>query len=156
MPEKKYYLTEEGLKKAKQEYEELKERRRKEIRENAPENLSSEDTDPEHISFRKEIGFLDAKIAKLEEVLRSAEITKPPPGKCKEVQVGARVTVEANGQVGEFSLVGTLEADPTLGKISDESPVGKALLGKKEGEEVAVSSPVKTIYKIKKVEYPSF
>ena len=58
-----------------------------------------------------------------------------------------------DGQKDEFVIVGTLEANPALGKISNESPVGKALLGHKIGDEVVVSSPMKTTYKIRNIKY---
>ncbi len=153
MADKKYYLTEEGLKKIKKEFELLKELRRSKLRDDTPEAFHSEDLNPEYLNFRKDIGFLESKINKIEEVLKNVEIITSPQKECKEVRLGAMVTIEANKQIDEFILVGTLEADPTLGKISNESPVGKALLGCKEGEEVTVSSPIKTIYKIKKVSY---
>jgi transcription elongation factor GreA len=63
------------------------------------------------------------------------------------------VVVEVNGEEDEFQIVGTLEANPLLGKISNESPVGSALMGKKVGDEIIISSPVKTVYKIKKIKY---
>ncbi len=153
MMDKKYYLTKEGLEKTKREYEKLREERRAKLKESAPEVFHSGDLNPEYLSFRKELGEIEERLAKLEIVLRDAEITKPPQGECKEVRLGARITIEASGQIEEFILVGTMEADPALGKISNESPVGKALLGCKEGDMVVVSSRVEVTYKIKKVYY---
>jgi transcription elongation factor GreA len=69
------------------------------------------------------------------------------------VGVGAKIRVDVAGQKEEFILVGTLEANPALGKISNESPVGKALLGHKIGDEVVVPSPVEIKYKIKNIKY---
>jgi len=66
------------------------------------------------------------------------------------VGLGAKVFVDINGRPNEFTIVGTLEADPSLGKISDESPVGKILLGKKVGDQIKLPAPENTIYKIKK------
>ncbi len=153
MGDKKYYLTKEGLERIKNEYEELKKERRKRLKEEAPDAFHSEEVNPEYLSFQKEMSLLESKITKLEEVLHNGEIIKAPQKNSKEVQLGAKVTVEAGGKVDEFVLVGTMEADPSYGKISDESPVGRALIGKKEGEEVIVSSKVKIVYKIKKVTY---
>jgi transcription elongation factor GreA len=68
--------------------------------------------------------------------------------------LGATVLCEVDGETAEFQIVGTLESQPLLGKISNESPVGKALLGHKVGETVVVSSTMKTRYKIVKVWYP--
>ena len=67
--------------------------------------------------------------------------------------MGAKVRVDVEGQKGEFTIVGTLEANPAIGKISNESPVGRALLGHKIGDEVLVSSPVDIKYKIKNIKY---
>ena len=64
-----------------------------------------------------------------------------------------RVKIDVDGQKDEFVIVGTLEANPALGKISNESPVGKALLGHKIGDEVLVSSPAEIKYKIKNIKY---
>ena len=153
MTSNKHYLTKEGLEKAKQEYEALKKERKEKLRNEAPEALHSEDVNPEYISFQKDMSVLEKKITKLEEVIRDVEIIESYREDCKEVCLGAEVTVDVCGQEDKFILVGTMEADPSMGRISNESPVGKALLGKKEGEAVTVSSPVKTLYKIKKVTY---
>lgn len=69
------------------------------------------------------------------------------------IDLGAMVAVEVNGQKVEFKLVGCLEADPDTGKISNESPVGKALLGHRAGEEVTLAGAGKAVYKIKAVKY---
>ena len=69
------------------------------------------------------------------------------------VDLGAKVKIDIAGKKDEFMIVGTLEANPSLGKISNESPVGRALLGHKVGDEIVVSSPMKTTYKIKKIKY---
>jgi len=61
--------------------------------------------------------------------------------------------VEVDGQEDEFEIVGSLEANPSIGRISNESPVGKALLGHEVREEIVISSPVKTVYKIKDIKY---
>ena len=67
--------------------------------------------------------------------------------------MGAKVKVEFAGEKDEFMIVGTLEANPDAGRISNESPVGKALLGAKIGDEVMVYSPKKTVYKVKSIKY---
>jgi transcription elongation factor GreA len=63
------------------------------------------------------------------------------------------VFLDIDGETDEFRIVGSVEANPSLGLISNESPVGKALLGRRVGEEVIISSPIKTRYKIKKIRY---
>ena len=92
---------------------------------------------------------------KLENILENYElITCPPKEKQRTVGLGARVKVEVEGEKDEFTIVGTLEASPSLGRISNESPVGKALIGHKGGDEIVVSSPIKVVYKIVKISYP--
>ncbi len=86
--------------------------------------------------------------------MKNSEIIKKPTGKKAEiVGLGATVLVEVDGDKDEFTLVGSYEANPVLGKISNNSPVGKALMGHKKEEEVIISSPIKSIYKIKKIKY---
>ena len=80
-------------------------------------------------------------------------IKAPARDKQSIVGLGAKVKIDVDGQRDEFVLVGTLEANPALGKISNESPVGRALLGHKIGDEVVVSSPIKITYKIKDIKY---
>ena len=149
---KKYYLTEEGLEKIKKELKELKKERREETKGEIPDVLQSEDLNPEYLDFRQRVEFLEKRIAKLEKVIKNTEIITPPEDETV-VKLGAKVVIEADGQEDEFTIVGSLEADPAEGKISDESLVGKKLIGKKEGEKVKVSSKVETIYKIKKIKY---
>ena len=149
---KKHYLTEEGLEKIKKELKHLKELRREKTKGEVPDVLQSEDLNPEYLDFREKLQFLEKRISKLEAVVKNVEIIKPPKEKNK-VKLGAKVTIEADGQEDEFTLVGSLEADPAEGKISDQSLVGKKLMGMKEGEKVKVTSNVETIYKVKKIEY---
>ncbi len=149
---KKYYLTEEGLDKIEKELEELRQKRKEKTKGDIPDVLQSEDLNPEYLDFRQKIEFLEKRIAKLKEVVKNTQIIEVPENKDK-VQLGAKVTIEADGQEDEFMIVGSLEADPADGKISGESLVGKKLLGQEVGDEVKVASKVETIYKIKKIDY---
>jgi len=155
MAEEKFYLTKEGLEKIKKEYEELKALRLKKIKERRPEILHSEDSNPEYFAFQEDMGLVDSKMAELKNVIDHAVVIKPPPKEKQNiVNLGATVTLqEADGQINEYMIVSTLEANPNEGKISSVSPVGKALLGKKIGEEVTITSPIKVVYKIKKIKY---
>jgi len=153
-PEKKFYLTKEGLERIKKEYQDLKDLRLAKTKGEAPKTWQSEDLNPEYLSFQEDLSFFETRIAELEYILKNAELIKiPPKDKQNIVNLGARVLVEVDGQKDEFEIVGSLEANPALGKISNESPVGRALLGRKVGEEVIVSSPIQTVYKIKKIKY---
>ena len=152
--EKKFYLTEQGLEKIKKECQDLKNLKLSKTRREIPKIWHSEDLNPEYLSFQEDLSFLESRIAELEYILKNAELIKSPPKEKQNViSLGARVLVEVDGQEDEFQIVGTLEANPAIGKISNESPVGKSLLGHKVGDEVVISSPIKTIYKIKKIRY---
>jgi len=155
MDGKIFYITKRKLKELEKEQEELLVfERRKTLETEAPKIFESEDINPEFISFQEDIGFLRSRIDELKNILEHYElIKKPVQQKQSVIDLGAKVRVDIDGQKDEFILVGTLEANPALGKISNESPVGRALLGHKTGDEVVVSSPIKTTYKIKSIKY---
>ena len=151
MSEKKFYLTKQGLKNIEQEYEKLKNLRKEKVSEETPQALHSEELDTEFVAYREDMEFLEARLADIEMILKHVEIIKPKNRDI--VDLGSRVKLVVNNQEDEFFIVGTLEANPNLGKISNESPVGRALIGHKVGDEVKMSSPKETIYKIKSVKY---
>lgn len=103
----------------------------------------------EYQSARQEQEKNDARIAEVENILQNVEVITAPKNDSK-VRLGSTVELQAAaGKTKEFQVVGTVEADPLNGKISDESPIGQALLGKKEGEEVEIKTPAETtVYKI--------
>lgn len=102
----------------------------------------------EYQSARADQERNDARISEIENILINVEIIKKPKGDSK-VQLGSTVKLKSDGKTKEFQVVGTVEADPLSGKISDESPIGQALLGKKEGETVEIKTPADTTaYKI--------
>ena len=80
-------------------------------------------------------------------------IKNPPRDKQNIINLGATVFVEVGNQKDQFQIVGSLEANPSAGRISNESPVGRALLGHKAGDDVAISSPISVVYKVKKIKY---
>ena len=152
--EKNFYLTKEGLKNIKKEYEDLLLIKHQKTTGEAPKILHSEDVDPEYLSYQEDLIMLDSKMLELETILKNAKLIKvPPKDKQEAIDLGATVLVDIGGSKDEFMIVGTLEANPSEGKISNESPVGRLLLGKKVGEEVMLSAPNKTICKIKKIKY---
>lgn len=152
--EKKFYLTKQGLEKIKKEYKDLKILKLAKTKGESPKILHSEDFNPEYLAFQEDLNFLESRIIELENILKNVElINNPSKEKQKIINLGATVLVEVDGQKDEFTIIGSLESNPSVGKISNESPVGKVLLGHKVGEEVVVSSPLKTIYKIKKIKY---
>ncbi len=97
----------------------------------------------EYTSALQEQERVESRIAEIENILLNAEVIKKPKGDSK-VQLGSKVSLKANGKTKEFQVVGTVEADPGHGKISDESPIGQALLGKKLGEKVEIKTPAET------------
>lgn len=154
MLQKKYYLTKEGLEKTRKDYEDLKNLKLSKTKGEVPEIRHSEDLNPEYLAFQEDLELLESRLNDLEYILKNAELIKPPAKEAQNnINLGATVMVQVNGQTDKFTLVGTLEANPSLGRISNESPVGQQLLGHKKGDEVLVSSPIRTIYKIKKIEY---
>jgi len=153
----KFYLTKEGLARIEKEYQDLKNLRMTKVKGESPPILHSEDLNPEYLLFQEDLNFLEARIAELEFILKNAELIKiPPKEKQNVVDLGATVTLEeSDGQINEFMIVGTLEANPGEGKISAQSPVGKAILGQKIGNEIMITSPIKVVYRIKKIKYHS-
>lgn len=153
--EKKFYLTKEGLKKIKKEYKELQKLRLKKISGGRPEILHSEDLNPEYLAFQEDMNFLEIRLKELENILKNSYLIKAPPKEKQNiVNLGATVTLEdEEGKINEFMIVSSLEANPSEGKISSESPVGKSLLGRKVGDKVVIVSPIKVVYKIKKIKY---
>lgn len=152
---RKFYLTKEGLRRLRKEYEDLKRLREAKSKQEPPAILHSEDLNPEYLAFQEDLTFLEFRLAELDQILKNAQLIKTPPkGKRNIVNLGATVTLEdKDGTINEFTIVGTLEANPNEGKISSESPIGRALLGRKVGEEVVITSPIRVVYKIKKIKY---
>lgn len=154
MEERIYYITKEKLKELKKEQEDLISLEHKKNSGEAPKIFESEDINPEFISFQEDLSFLKSRISELHNILEHYELIKKPQKIQQNViGLGARVMVSVDGKKDEFTIVGTLEANPALGKISNESPVGRVLLGRRVGDEVVISSPIQTTYKIKQIKY---
>lgn len=97
----------------------------------------------EYQSARADQDRHEARIGEIEHILQNVELIKAPKGDSK-VQLGSTVQLKSDGKTKEFQVVGTVEADPLNGKISDESPIGQALLGKKLGDDVEIVTPAET------------
>lgn len=142
---KQYHLTREGLAELKAELEELT-AKRTEIAEAIAAARSQGDLseNAEYHEAKEEQGRNEGRISEIETILANAEVIATPKDDNK-VRLGSTVKLKSKeGKAKEFQIVGTVEADPLNGKISDESPIGQALLGKKEGEEVEIKTPVDT------------
>ena len=150
-------VTQEGYDKIVAEHDELVSVKRAEVAERIKEAISYGDIseNAEYDSAKNEQAELEERIHELEEMLRKAKIVSEEEMKGDKVNIGLKVTVKDTdtGEKEVFSIVGATESDPFSGKISTESPVGKALIGKKKGETVAVEIPDGVInYKVMKIE----
>jgi transcription elongation factor GreA len=141
-------LTKEGLKKLKEEYELLKTVRRKEIAQRLKEAISYGDLseNAEYEEAKNEQAFMEGRILELEKQIKNAKIIseKHTKKKSQTVEIGSEVTVRERGGRDEdetYIIVGSTEADPIEYKISNESPMGKALIGKSKGDVVDVQAP---------------
>ncbi len=137
------YLTAEGAARLKQELAELKGPRREEIARRLRDAISQGDLseNADYSKAKEDQGFLEGRIQELERVLRDAIIVEQ--AECHDVvEVGAKVTVqEEDFPPDTYMLVGAKEADPRNGKISNESPIGRALMGKHAGEVAIAQTP---------------
>ena len=143
---KEIILTDEGLKKLEEELEQLKTVKRKEIAEKIKEALSFGDLseNSEYDEAKNEQAFVEARILQLEATLKNVRVLDDDELNNEIISVGSKVLlkdIEFDEEV-TYQIVGSTEADPANGKISDESPVGKALLGRKLGETVTVEAPI--------------
>lgn len=143
-------ITQEGLEKLQAEYDDLVNRRRPEVvraiaqareegdlRENAGYDAAKHDQ-----------GFIEARIREIEQLLRQVDVIdadKVSRGDGNVVRLGSTVTVEIEGVEETYTIVGKVEAKPLQGKISNESPVGRALLGHRIGQEITIQTPGATM-----------
>ncbi len=138
------YLTEDGLQKIKDELDYLKTVRREEISLKLQAAISQGDLkeNADYHDAKDEQGFIEGRIRDLEDSLRRAQIIEDE-GPSDVVRVGSKVTVSEEGFDDEevYSIVGAHEADPGNGRISNASPIGRALLGSRPGDVVAVETP---------------
>jgi transcription elongation factor GreA len=143
MASKQVPLTKEGLSKIQQELEHLQTVRRAEVAQrihDAKELVGAQNA-PEYEDARSEQAFVEGRILTLENIIQNAVIIEATHDHQK-VSLGSKVNViNHNGKRDQYTIVGSAEADPKEGRISNESPVGMALLGKRVGDEVQVKAP---------------
>ena len=148
---KTYQITEKGKDDLEVELADLKSRRGEiaekiavardfgDLRENA-----------EYDAARKEQGLVETRIAEIEEILQNAEIIQSSDGSA--VVLGSTVELQSANKTVTYTVVGPVEADPLAGKISNESPIGKELMGKKVGDEVKIKTPkAEMVYIVKSI-----
>ncbi len=147
---KQFYLTKEGVAELKTELDGLVAQRGPIAeRIKTAREFGDLSENAEYSSARQEQERVEGRISEIEHILQNVEVIKKPRGDSK-VQLGSSVKLKSTGgKTKEVQVVGTVEADPLNGKISDESPIGQELLGKKEGDDVEIRTPTETtIYKI--------
>jgi len=156
--DKTILVTKEGLKKLQDELDLLKDVKRKEVAERIKEAISYGDLseNSEYEEAKNEQAFVEGRIIELEEKIKYAKIITEKH-QVATVQIGTKVIVKnlskRNSQPEEYIIVGSTEADPLFHKISNESPVGHALLDKKTGEKVKIQVPAGAVeYEILKLE----
>lgn len=138
----KQKYTIEGFQKLKDEYEYLTKIRREEVKNAIAEARSFGDLseNSEYDEARNEQAKVEARIKELDDLIQHAEVIDESQIDTKTVGLGSLVKVEKNGEIIEYSIVGSNEANPFENKISDLSPVGRALIGKKQGDKVEITA----------------
>ena len=145
------YMSEEGYKQLIEELKYLESVERPKIVSAIAEARDKGDLseNAEYDSAREEQGLVETRIVEIEDILLNADIIKAT--KSSTVKVGSTVVLK-NGKEVTYRIVGPVEADPLEGKISNESPIGAALMGKKEGDTVTITTPKgETTYQVKEV-----
>lgn len=139
MAKKIYQITMDGKLELEQELAELVERRG-DIAEKiaAARDYGDLSENAEYDAAREEQGVVESRVTEIEDILMNHEIIKPKTG--GKVSVGSTVDLH-NGKKVTYTIVGSVEADPLEGKISNESPIGSALMGKRAGDKVVISTP---------------
>lgn len=144
------YLTKQGLAQLQQELEELKNVKRPQAIKRIEEAKAMGDLseNAEYDDAKESQAIIEARIFEIEETLKNYQLIDETSDS-KKVRIGSTVKVEVNGKEKVLTIVGSNEADPLSGKISNESPIGRALLGCAPKDEVPVETPVgRVMYKI--------
>ncbi|TSC60479.1 MAG: transcription elongation factor GreA [Parcubacteria group bacterium LiPW_15] len=149
-----YYLTPERLEELKKELEILKGQKRNEVSERLlrAKEFGDLSENSEYVEAREEQSRVETRIYELEDMMKHVSIIKKGDGGV-EARIGSTLTVEKDGVTKTFTIVGSEESKPEENKISNESPLGAAFLGKKAGDSAQVSTPNgQATYKITRVE----
>ncbi|NLH96988.1 MAG: transcription elongation factor GreA [Clostridiaceae bacterium] len=145
MAEKEVILTYEGLKKLEDELEQLRGPKRMAVKERIKAALSHGDIteNSEYDEAKNEQAYIEGKIAQIEAMLKNARVIDEDDVSTEKVSIGSKVRLRDldTKEESEFTIVGSTEANPAESKISNESPIGNALIGRKKGETVEVAVP---------------
>jgi transcription elongation factor GreA len=138
---KRVVLTKQGKERLAKELEELKKVKRPAVVERIKRSRDYGDLseNAEYEDARNEQSFVEGRIQEIEHMLKYAEVSEKKSS--NEVSLGSTVKVKIDGEDSQYEIVGSTEADPIVGKISIESPIGSALVGKKNGEKVIAQTP---------------
>jgi len=148
------YMSVAGLERLKQELQELKTVKRRELadRIEAAKALGDLSENAEYHEAKDALGFVEGRIHEIQDILKNVAVIEEETGAVGIIRIGSTIIIEVNGKEKTYSIVGSNEANPLQGLISNESPIGSALLGKKENDTAEVEAPAgRIIYKIKKV-----
>lgn len=150
----KISMTQSGLAELKEELAKLKDKEPKAIdRVAKAREFGDLSENSEYHASREDLAFIQGRLEELEDMIARVQIINSNGRKNGHVDIGCQVTVHANGTEHTYTIVGDFEADPTQKKISHDSPLGRALMGKKVGESVEFEAPVgKVQYEIKHIQ----
>ncbi|MFZ6014810.1 MAG: transcription elongation factor GreA [Patescibacteria group bacterium] len=142
MTDKVHYFSKEGLEKLKEELHDLKFNRVRETSEKieSAKALGDLKENAEYHSAKDEMGFIQGRIREIEEILKNVQIIEEQSGG-DVVRIGSTIEVDSKTGPRVYKIVGSAEADPINGLISNESPMGKSFLGHKKGDDVEVQTP---------------
>lgn len=145
MSDNKFYVTQKGLRKLEEEVEYLKTEKRAEVKERLKIARSYGDLseNSEYEAAKDEQGMVESRIILLENQLRNAVLIREEDKISGIVSLGSTVTIREvpNGEKEVYTIVGPAESDPVEGRVSNESPIGSALLGKQEGDKATIPAP---------------
>jgi len=154
MDKKQFFVTKKGLEELRSELINLQKKKRAEVVERvaAARSMGDLSENSEYHAAKDELSLVDGRIEELEDIIKKVQIIEEDGNNSGIIQLGSQVTIKVNGKEEVFSLVGEWEADPHEKKISHESPLGKALIGKKSGDKIEVEAPAgKIAYNILKI-----
>lgn len=146
------YITKEGMENLKEELKELVDVKRPQIAQEiqSAREMGDISENAAYDEAKREQSFIEGRISELEDVIKKSKVADKVIG--DEIVVGSKVTLHIEGDEEEFHIVGAPEANPVERKISHESPLGKALLGKKAGDKIEVEAPIgKLTYTVLKI-----
>jgi transcription elongation factor GreA len=154
MSDKVQYVTAEGLEKLKAELKDLKTVKQRELAErlDAARQLGDLSENAEYHEAKHQLGMVQTRILQIGELLKNVSVIGEEQGQSGVVNIGSTIVVEAAGKQKTLQIVGSNEADPAAGRISNESPLGSAFIGHSVGDSVSVTTPGgTTVYAIKEV-----